>query len=44
MMSCHILDHVADEIGSNKARVTHKLDESTRETSEQQSRGGSKKN
>ena len=29
-MSCHILDHVADEIGSNKARVTHQLDESTR--------------
>jgi len=30
-MSCHILDHVADEIGSNTARDTDQLDESTRD-------------
>ena len=28
-MSCDILDHVTDEIRSNKATVTHQLDEST---------------
>jgi len=30
-LSCDILDHVADEIRSNKARLTLQLDESTRD-------------
>jgi len=29
VMSCDILDHIADEIQSNKARVTFQLKEST---------------
>jgi len=30
-MSCDILDHVTYEIRSNKARVTHELDQSIRD-------------
>ena len=29
VVSCDTLDHIADEIGCNKARATHQLDEST---------------
>ena len=39
-MSCEILDHVAYEIRSNKARVTLQLDESTRDTGEMVGKGG----
>jgi len=39
-MSCHISDHIADEIGSNKARVTHHLDESTRDVGTTIGQGG----
>jgi len=42
-MSCDILDHVADEIRSNKAKVTLQLAESTRDTGMTVGQGGSKK-
>jgi len=41
-MSCDILDHIADEILSNKARVTLQINESTRDAGTMVGQGGSK--
>jgi len=43
VVSCDILDHVANEIRSNTARVTLQLDESTRDAASTVRQGGSKK-
>jgi len=42
VMSCDILDHIADEILSNKARVTLQINESTRDAGTMVGQGGSK--
>jgi len=39
-MSCDVLDHVADEIRSNKASVTLQLNESTRNAGTTVGQGG----